>query len=129
MDWLKVNFGGLVGGGSAGVGGAAVLAVLFKDSIRTWIDDWKDERRAKRAERMTAAGHNDRGLTELIHLLTKSIDDQRQNDLTLRDLLTRMVVADARALDVQRMTSIQISEIDKRMLRMEGALNAGGFRQ
>ncbi len=126
MPFLSEHWAHLVGGGSAGAGGAAVFAMVFRDSIRQWLDDWKDERRAKRAERMAASGHNDRGMTELIHVITKSVDDQRANDVALRELLTRMVVADERSLDVQRMTSTQLSEIDKRMFRMEGALNAGG---
>ena len=40
----------------------------------------------------------------------------------LRDLLTRMVIADERGLDVQRQFSNQFQDVDKRLSRIEGAL-------
>ena len=126
LEYLKDHVGGLAGGGMAGGGVIIAFAAVFKDGIKKIIDDWSDERRAKRAAAMSAAGHDDRSWTKLVELLTKSVEDQKANGSNLHALLERMVIANERGLDVQRMTSNQLSELDKRTLRMEGAMNSRG---
>lgn len=103
--------------GTAGSGG--LLAIVFRDSIRDVLADWKEGRRGARAERLAAAGKGDRTWERFFELLAKDIDAQRVNDARIiqvlegvKEILTRLegkTDAQGKQLDMvhQRTISIQ----------------------
>lgn len=127
MNWLKDHVGKLL----AGSGGlATILLMTFKDSLREMWQEFHADRRIARERRQSESSRGDQAINKLISVLEKNLLEQHLTIESMRDLLERIVVANERSIDVQRAMSNQLSDFDKRLLRIEGAINAGGrFQQ
>lgn len=127
FHWIKDHVGNLLaGGGSA----ATILLVTFKDSLREFWQEWHADRRVARERRQSETSRGDLAINKLISVLEKNLTEQHVTIEKMQLLLERMVVANELSLNVQRVVSTQMSDFDKRLLRIEGAINAGGrFQQ
>ena len=123
LTWLKEHAGKLLAGGGAT---GTVLAVTFKDSLREMWQEWHADRRIARERRQSEASRGDTAINKLIAVLEKNLSEQHLTIESMRGLLERMTVANELSTNVQRTLSTQMSDFDKRLLRIEGAINAGG---
>lgn len=114
--------------GTAGTSG--LFFFTFRDAINKAWEEYRAERKQARDQKHLDASRGDVAINKLISVFEKNLSDQHLTIESMRLLLERMVIAHERSLDVQRMASTQMSDVDKRLLRIEGAINAGGgFRQ
>ena len=138
-SWLKEHLPHIAGIGSGVSGSATMFFFIFRDGINKWLEDWRDDRRARRAERTAIAGRAD-PLKDVVQalrdelkaqreMLAADIAAQRANEKETIALMGQVATAIERGVDVQRMTSNQMSDVDKRLLRIEGAMNGGRFQQ
>lgn len=132
-DWLKQHLGHVVGGGSAGAGGAFAFFMLFRDGIKEAIQEWRRSRDEARAERTAArltAGKPGDTLKELMALmrdemkasremLAADLLAQRQSDKEVVALLGQMATANERHLDVERQFSNQFHDVDKQLTEIK----------
>src|ERR1035437_1897643 len=121
--WLKEHSGKLLAGGGAT---GTIILVTFKDSLREFWQEWHADRRIARERRQSEQSRGDTAINKLIAVLEKNLGEQHVTIEAMRGLMERMTVANELSTDVQRTMSTQMSEFDKRLLRLEGAINAGG---
>jgi hypothetical protein len=119
---FKEHMPKLFAGGGVGAGGGIVFFAIFKDSIREWMTDWRDERRAKRAERLASIGHYERAMTELLKMLKEMIASQHAQEKETIVLLGQMATSHERSVDIQRVTSNQVKDVFDRLTRIEGRI-------
>lgn len=118
MDFLRHFWPHLT---AAFSGLSTLLLYWFRDEITKWRDERRRDRQAEREERANVHGRGDRALSELVALIRADLDKSWTRADKIDDLLTRMVVANERSLDVQRTLSNQLSDFDKRLGHIEGA--------
>ncbi len=106
--------------GGAAVTGSTAL-VLFRDAIKDTFKSWEDEKRARRAERLAEANKKDTSWVELITLFKEAVHDQKLAMVKTNELLERMTIAHEKNIDLQRIFSNQMNDVDKRLYRIEGA--------
>ena len=136
MNLLKQYWPHIAG---AAAGSGSLLAIIFRDGIKDIIADWRKERDAKRSERLASASRIDSPMRDVFQLLrdelkaqreliSADIVSQRANDKEIIAILAQVATSNERHLDMERTFSTQFSEFDKRLGRIEGAVNMLGGR-
>lgn len=118
MEWIKHHVMHLAGGG---VGGVAAIGLLFREAIRELWNDYREARKAKREAELVEAGQGGKVMHELISLLRTSLDIQRIASDKQTELITQIVIANEKSVEVQRGIDTTLKDVYKRLGHIEGA--------
>lgn len=117
---VTAHLGHLIGGGSAGAGGVAVFSLLFRDAIKEWWQERKEERRATRAARTAEAGKGDAVGVTLVAVLREDLKERREHDNRIVAVLEGVKEILVRLETKQLAQGSQLDLVHQRVISIQG---------
>jgi hypothetical protein len=122
MNWLTAHWAHIVGGGSAGIGGAAFFGVVFRDGIKEWWAERKEERRAARTAKALQDGKGDAVGTALVSVLREELGERGKRDERVVQVLEVVKDILVRLETKQDTQGKQLDLMHQRVITIQGAV-------
>lgn len=106
--------------GTAGTGG--LLLVVFRDTINKAWEEYRQDRRMAREAHQAASGKDGQLAASFIGLLKSDLDSQARTRDEMAKAIGQLAKSMEAVMDTQRILSSQMSEMQKDLLMVKGAV-------